>query len=188
MIVDLYDFDKTLYPKDSTTDYWLFCLKKNPGLIKYLPKQIMSAVRFFAGKIELTEFKQEFFSFLPKIDADALAQEYWQKNGGRIFEWFKPAENDAVTVVGSASPEFEIRPILEKLGVDYIIATQVDTKTGKFLSKNCKGEEKVRRIKEQLGDCEFRNAYTDNIKSDEPMLSLAKNRFMVKNGNAIQLN
>ncbi len=187
MIIDLYDFDKTVYPKDSTSGYWLFCLKKKPKLLKYLPKQILSAVKFFAGKTELTEFKEDFFSFLPEIDADALAREYWQKNGGRIYGWFKPEENDAVTVVCSASPEFEIRPVLEKLGVQYIIGTQVDTKTGKFTSKNCKGEEKVRRIKELLGDVEVRNAYTDNVKSDAPMLSLAKNKYMVKDGEVIKI-
>ena len=100
---------------------------------------------------------------------------------------FRPGENDAVTVVCSASPEFEIRPILEKLGVDYIIGTQVDPETGRFLSENCKGEEKVRRIKETLGDCEFRNAYTDNVKSDAPMLSLAENKFMIKSGEIIKI-
>lgn len=184
MIIDLYDFDKTVFPKDSTSGYWLFCLKKKPKLIKFLPKQIFSAVKFFAGKTNLTEFKEAFFCFLPEIDAEGLAQEYWQKNGGRIYGWFKPDENDAVTVVCSASPEFEIKPILEKLGVQYIIGTQVDTKTGRFLSENCKGEEKVRRIKDLLGECEVRNAYTDNIKSDAPMLSLAQNKFVIKDGKA----
>ncbi|MBQ7595093.1 MAG: haloacid dehalogenase-like hydrolase [Clostridia bacterium] len=112
---------------------------------------------------------------------------YWQKNGGKVYSWFKPAENDAVTVMCSASPEFEIRPILEKLGVQYIIGTQVDTKTGKFITQNCKGEEKVRRIKEQLGEVEVRNAYTDNIKSDAPMLSLAENKYMIKNGEIVKI-
>ncbi|MBQ7595489.1 MAG: phosphoserine phosphatase, partial [Clostridia bacterium] len=69
MMIDLYDFDKTVYPKDSTSDYWLFCLKKKPKLIKYLPKQVWSAVKFFAGKITLTEFKEAFFYFLPEVDA-----------------------------------------------------------------------------------------------------------------------
>lgn len=188
MIVDLYDFDKTVYPKDSTSDFWLFCLKKKPGLIKYLPVQLLGAAKFFAKKTTLTQFKEKFFCFLPAIDAEALAREYWQKNGGKIYDWFRPAENDAVTVVCSASPEFEIRPILEKLGVKFIIATQVDTKTGRFEGENCKGEEKVRRIKAELGECEFRNAYTDNPESDAPMLSLAKNRYMIKNGEIAEIS
>ena len=187
MIADLYDFDKTVYPKDSTTDYWLFCLKKHPKLIKYLPHQVISGAKFFSKKYTLTEFKEQFFSFLPEIDADSLAREYWQKNGDKIYNWFKPKENDALTVVCSASPEFEIKPILEQLGADYIIGTKVDTETGKFVSPNCKGEEKVRRIKELLGECEFRNAYTDNVKSDAPMLELAENKFKIESGRIIRL-
>ena len=92
-----------------------------------------------------------------------------------------------MTVVCSASPEFEIKPILEQLGADYIIGTKVDTETGKFVSPNCKGEEKVRRIKELLGECEFRNAYTDNVKSDAPMLELAENKFKIESGRIIRL-
>ena len=33
----------------------------------------------------------------------------------------------------------------------------------------------------------FRNAYTDNTKSDAPLLSLAENKFLIKNGEIIKL-
>ena len=73
-------------------------------------------------------------------------------------------------------------------GVKFIIGSKADPKTGKFLSKNCKGEEMVRRIKEECPGFVFRNAYTDNPKSDAPLLSLAQNKFLIKNGEIIPLD
>ena len=188
MTVDLYDFDKTVFPVDSSTAFWLFCMKRHPKIIKHLPRQILGAIKFFLKKINLTQFKEEFFSFLKSVDGEKEAALFWEKNGDRIFEWFKPTENDAVTVVCSASPEFEIRPILEKLGVQIILGTRVNPKTGKITGENCKREEKVRRIKEVVGDCEFRNAFTDNPESDAPLLSLAENKFVVIDKKPVKQN
>ena len=184
MTADLYDFDKTVFPVDSSTAFWLFCLKRHPKIIKHLPKQIMGGIRFFLKKCSLTQFKEQFFCFLASIDGEKEAEAFWDENGRRIYEWFRPKENDAVTIVCSASPEFEIKPILERLGADIILGTRVDVKTGKITGENCKGKEKVSRIKAAAGEYEFRNAYTDNPKSDAPMLSLAKNKFVIKDGKA----
>lgn len=182
MTADLYDFDKTIFPVDSASAYWLFCLKRHPKILKHLPKQISGGIKLFFKKYTLTQFKEQFFCFVESIDAEKEAEEFWNKNESRIYEWFRPKENDVMTVVCSASPEFEIKPILEKLGVDVIIGTKADPKTGKFTGENCKGKEKVRRIKAAVGECEFRNAYSDNPKSDAPLLSLAENRFVIRKG------
>ena len=187
MIADLYDFDKTVFPKDSTSTFWLFCLKRHPAIIRYLPKQILSGVKYFLKKISLVQFKEEFFCFLKAIDGEKEAEAFWDKNGDKIYSWFNPKENDAVTIVCSASPEFEIRPILERLGADIILGTRMDVKTGKITGENCKGKEKVKRITAVAGEYEFRNAYSDNPESDAPMLSLAENRFLIKDGNRIKL-
>lgn len=188
MTADLYDFDKTLYPRDSASEFWLFCLKRHPRLLKYLPRQIFAAIKFMFKKTDLTKFKEEFFCFVKGIDAEKEAEEFWAKNRHKIFSWFDPKNNNAETVVCSASPEFEISPVLKELGVKFIIGSKADPKTGKFLSKNCKGEEKVRRIKEECPGFVFRNAYTDNPKSDAPLLSLAQNKFLIKNGEIIPLD
>lgn len=187
MIADLYDFDKTLFPADSASAFWFYCIKKHPKILKHLPRQIQGGIKFLLKKYTLTQFKEQFFCFLESIDGEKEAQEFWNKNVHKIFGWFNPKENDAVTIVCSASPEFEIKPVLEKLGVDIIIGTRADPKTGKFTGENCKGEEKVRRIKELAGDYQFRNAYTDNPKSDAPLLSLAENKFLIKNGKIIKI-
>ncbi len=187
MLADLYDFDKTVYPADSATQFWIFCLKRHPKLIFCLPHQVFSAVKFFLKKIDLTGFKSEFFCFLKFIDAEKEAELFWNKNDHKIFPWFKPEENDVKTVICSASPEFEISPVLKRLGVDIIIGTDMNPKNGEIHGKNCKGPEKINRIKKDAAGYVFRNAYTDNPESDAPLLSLAQNKFLIKNGEIIPL-
>ncbi len=187
MKADLYDFDKTVFPVDSSLAFWLFCFKRHPNIIKYLPRQVGGGIKYFLKQYTLTQFKERFFCFLESVDGEKESEAFWDKNGSRIYEWFRPEQNDALTVVCSASPEFEIKPILKKLGADIILGTQVDVKTGKITGENCKGKEKVKRITAAAGEHEFRNAYTDNPKSDAPMLSLAENKFVIKDGKIIKL-
>lgn len=187
MIADLYDFDKTLFPADSAAEFWLFCMKRHPKILKHLPQQTMGTIKFLAKKNTLTQLKENFFCFLESIDGEKEAEEFWKKNEHRIFSWVNLKNDDAISIVCSASPEFEIRPILEKLGADVIIGTKVNPKTGKISGENCKGAEKVRRIKELKEDFQFRNAYSDNPKSDAPMLSLAENKYLIKDGEKMNI-
>ena len=85
-------------------------------------------------------------------------------------------------MVISASPEFIIAPICEKLGIGKPIASRVEKKTGKFISENCYGMEKVKRFRKEYPNIEVENFYTDS-KSDLPMMQLARNSYMVKSGN-----
>jgi len=68
----------------------------------------------------------------------------------------------------------------DKYGVR-CVASKVDEKSGRFLSINCKGKEKIARLA-KLGVTEADKAFSDSI-SDMPMLSLAKEGCIIKNKN-----
>lgn len=53
-------------------------------------------------------------------------------------------------------------------GVPTLIGTKCDVKTGTLIGKNCKGEEKLRRIEQNIGPFEIRAMYTDDAKADGP--------------------
>ena len=90
-------------------------------------------------------------------------------------------END---IVISATFDFIIVPFCHKLGINNVIATKYDVKEGSIIGLNCKGEEKVRRLKEEFGDITISEAYSDSL-SDEPMLKLASKSYLVKGENLI---
>ena len=41
-----YDFDKTIYDGDSTIDFYIYSLKRNITLIRYLPIQVYGFILY----------------------------------------------------------------------------------------------------------------------------------------------
>lgn len=174
MLADLYDFDKTVFNGESGSEFYLYCLMRNLKMWKFLPSQLRYIFRYAVlRKITMEQCKEKLYSSISVIDGEKAAKLFWEKNESRINNWFKPKEHDVKTIVCSASPVFQIKPICDKLGVDLLISTDIDVKTGKLSGMNCKGEEKKRRIASEASDYTIRDVYTDNLKSDAPLLSLA---------------
>ena len=44
MLIDVYDFDGTIYDGDSTADFVLFCLRRHPGMILGAPRLAVAAL------------------------------------------------------------------------------------------------------------------------------------------------
>jgi HAD superfamily phosphoserine phosphatase-like hydrolase len=182
--MNVYDFDDTIYNGDSTIDFYVYCLKKKPKLIIYLPKQIKGVLLYKLKKINKKRMKEYYFSFLNGIDKiEDVIEEFWEKNDKNIKEWYlkKKKEDDLVI---SASPEFLLWPICNRIGINDLIASKVNPKTGYFESENCKGEEKVKCYKRKYRDETIDEFYSDSY-SDNPLAMISKKAFLVK-GNEIK--
>ncbi len=185
MSVVIYDFDKTIYDGDSSVDFYFYCLKKKPRIIRFLPKQCWHAVLYLFGIESKTKFKGHFFEYLRAVESvEAMVESFWDSNFRKVKDWYieKDHQND---VIISASPRFLLEPTAKKLGVQSLIATEMSSKTGVISGENCYGEEKVRRFQAQFKNVTVEEAYTDS-KSDLPIQSLAKKKFLVK-GHAVRL-
>lgn len=172
-----YDFDGTVYKGDSSVDFYKYCFKKNKKIIKYWPKQIWYAFLYIVGIKTKTEMKQTFFSFLKDIDTQKMVTSFWKEHEENLKGWYLQKKHQKDIII-SASPEFLLEPVCKKIGVQELIASKVDCKTGKFLTENCFGEEKVNRLREWNKDIVISEMYTDST-SDEPMVKLAKQGYMV---------
>ena len=181
MTFDLYDFDKTVFPVDSESVFYLFCLVRRPWIIIMLPYQLICLMCFFLH-IGGDKMKARFFCFLRLIDSEKMVQKFWEKNEKRIYPFFKPENRDLPAVVCSASPEFLLRPICEKYKVHTLIATRLDPKTGKLDGLNCKGKEKVLRINAALPEAKFHKVFSDSLESDAPIFSLGEINYHAKGG------
>ena len=176
-MINGYDFDETIYDGDSSVDFYFFCLKKNKKVLKQLPEQIKSFIKYKTKKIEKTEFKESVFSFLKHIDnVDEYVKEFWDKNYKKIKSWYFD-QQEKTDVIISASPEFLLKPLEKKLNVS-IIATKVDKKTGAFLSKNCHDYEKINRYEEKYKK-KIKAFYSDSIRADRAMLEYAEEAYLV---------
>lgn len=180
-MMNVYDFDNTIYDGDSTVDFYLFCLKKYPYLLRRLPFQLHSAIKYKMGKISKTKFKEDFFCFLRLLpDTEAEVKLFWDKHESRIMEWYKKRQQ-ADDVIISASPYFLLSEICKRLNIQNLIASMVDWKTGKFAGGNCYGEEKWKRWQEIFPETGINEFYSDSY-SDERLAKAAKRAYLVKKG------
>lgn len=183
--MNVYDFDQTIYRGDSTRDFYFHCLKKHAVIIKYLPMQAVQFVKFIFGKVSKTSFKEKFYSFLKSIpDIDKEVEEFWKTHDKNIKSWYINQKREDDLII-SASPEFLLRPICEKLGIN-LIASRVDKLNGITEGENCWGEEKVKRFNAACGG-KINKFYSDSA-SDNPLARMAEEAFMVKGDKILQNN
>ena len=177
--MNVFDFDKTIYDGDSTVDFWKYCLKKHPATKKHLIHTAFNGIRFGLGIMEKTAFKEDFYSFLSEIDdIDQTLVEFWDEHEIKIKDWYLQMQKEDDIII-SASPEFLLKPICDKLGIKYMMASRVNSKTGKYTGTNCHGQEKVRRYKEKFAGRQIHEFYSDSY-SDTPLAKLAFDPILVK--------
>lgn len=173
---NVYDFDKTIYDGDSTIDFYLFCLKKNKKIIILLPLQITNFILFKLNNNE--KYKEKFFIFFKEIEnIDELVEVFWNENIKKIKKWYLDIKKSDDIII-SASPEFLLKYACNKLKINNLISTQINKKTGKFLSHNCHGAEKVIQFHKIFPNIIIKNFYSDSL-SDLPLAKVAKNAYIV---------
>lgn len=183
--MNVYDFDGTIYKGDSSVDFAKFCIVKNKRCQRAIPMIICAGIRYALKRISTKRFKEVFFSFLKPLDpteVDRLISEFWKTHKDKIAVWYEEKRN-ADDLVISASPRFLLEPIMSYLGINNLIATEMDKNSGTIEGENCKGTEKVRRLKEEYVYAQIDYFYSDSI-SDQPLAEMANKAFFV-NGEQI---
>jgi len=184
--MNVYDFDKTIYPQDSTANFYKFCLSRYPRLRLGLFKTGWYFFLYFLRVYDKTQCKERFYSFLRSVpDIDAAVAEFWETRFDDLHDWYVNDKRRSDDIIISASPEFLLRPVCDRLGVT-LLASRVDKHTGRYDGVNCHGDEKVRRLLEFMPDAKERieEFYSDSI-SDSPLARLAQDAYMVKGSDVI---
>lgn len=186
--MNIYDFDKTIYNGDSTFHFIKYCALRYPKAAVTAPKTLGAFIRYRAGKCTKTQFKEVMYRFLRYIpEIDSAVSDFWDRHEKNIFEYYKNQQRDDDIVI-SASPEFLLEPICERLGIKYLIASRVDKKTGVYTGENCWGAEKVKRLEEKYNIRECESFYSDSL-SDQPLADTAKkSAFIVTKNGLIEWN
>lgn len=176
--MNVYDFDKTIYDGDSTVDFYIYCLKKFPQIIILLPMQLIAIIKYKMKVINKTKMKEEIYGFLKWIPEPAdEVKKFWDENEIKIKKWYIKNKQDNDVII-SASPEFLLHEICERIGIKYLIASRVEMKSGKYNGLNCYGKEKVNRFFEQFPNASIDKFYSDSY-SDVPLAKIARTSFIV---------
>lgn len=177
--MNIYDFDKTIYDGDSTAAFIKYCAKRYPKAYITIIPTLWAFFLYVLGVYTKTQFKEKMYRFLRYIpDAEKVAADFWESHEDGILEYYKNQHREDDIII-SASPEFLLRPICKMLGVSRLIASQVDSRTGKYTGENCWGEEKVTRLKDKYGITECDEFYSDSF-SDTPLAEIAGAAYIVR--------
>ena len=177
--MNVYDFDKTIYYDDSTTDFYFYCLRRFPKTWLYIPCLVYGGIGYGLHLMSKTQMKGYIYTFLRGVkDVDKVVEQFWDAHEHKIKKWYRKQQR-ADDVIISASPEFLLKPICKRLHIQYLIASEVDPKTGKILGENCWGPQKVVRFKEKEYYGEVDEFYSDSY-SDDPLAQLAKRSYLVQ--------
>lgn len=202
--LSIYDFDGTIYNGDSAIDFWFFILSEKPLQALLVPYQLFVLFLHSIKIFTIEKVKETFFLFIKKLeikDLEILVEEFWKNNINKINSWFydrcsEEKESLHKIVCISASPDFLLDYIAEKIGFDKLICTKFvkfeNKQSNKIIGLNCKGDEKVRRLKqwleeEKISDYSIERFYSDSF-SDMPLFNLAINKYMIKKGKIVKLN
>ncbi len=176
--MNVYDFDKTIYDGDSTADFYFFSLKRHKKILFLLPSLACAFFKFYVFRQGTkTQFKETMYRFLCYCDIDKDVEDFWKKNQYKIKNFYIDHKLGDDVII-SASPEFLLAPVCRRLKIKYLIASNVDKKSGKYSGINCHGKEKVRRFYEKFGNGVIDEFYSDSL-SDTPLAEISKKAFIV---------
>lgn len=177
IIINSYDFDKTIFDGDSTVKFYLYCLRRTPRMWLRLPRLAFEAA--FVLKKDKQRFKQNMFRFLTDLkDPEGMLEEFWNANIGGIKQYYLKQKREDDIII-SASPEFLVKAAMKRLGSMPVLASPVDIHTGMYTGKNCHGSEKVRRLYEAFPSVKIDVFYSDSH-SDDPMAEIAGKAVLVR--------
>lgn len=193
----IFDVDYTLTKKETLRELFKFTVKKEPSKIIYLPRALFSGLLYVIGVYDEKKVKESFLKFLDGIhekEMEELVQEFYEKRLSKIIyedaiAMMKKLKSEGCKIyLISASPEFYLKELNKLNIVDKIIGTKFLCVEGyhsrRMEGENCKGEEKVRRLKEELKkdniEVDFKNSYmfSDSL-SDKPLFDLVGNAYLI---------
>jgi phosphatidylglycerophosphatase C len=174
--MNVYDFDKTIYAKDSSIDFYLFNLRQDWTILRYAPKQVWALFNYKLKRIPKTRMKQVFYTYFKTIkNMDERVKLFWDTHEGNVRPFYA-TQRQPDDVIISASPTFLLAPLMQRWGVN-LIATEVDPTSG-LSGENCWGPEKVKRFKAHYPHSPIDQFYSDHL-SDVHLAKLAKEAFLV---------
>lgn len=193
----IFDIDYTITKKETLMEFYKYSLEEDIKNIRFLPRALYSGLMYGVGIYDEKRVKECFLKFIDNIEEEKLqdlVKRFYKNRLSKILYkdavdmMYKLKKEGYDIYLISASPEFYINEFYNIYVVDKVIGTRFEFKEGKFIRKmlgcNCKGEEKVRRLKEVLSkeniEVDFKESYmfSDSL-SDKPLLDLVGKPYLI---------
>lgn len=186
-VIVAFDFDGTLTIRDSFTEFLRW--RAGPGawalaLVKLAPALAAYAKDRDRGRIKAASVKEFLLGVSRQTleaEAAAFAEAIWPRfmRPDALEVWNDWGRRGAHRVIVTASPTTTVAPFARKLGAEALLGTEFvfdadDRITGDFAGPNCRGQEKVRRLKAAYGEDMTLTAAYGDTSGDTEMLAMAQ--------------
>lgn len=185
-----FDFDGTLTTRDSFTAFLKW--RSPPGRwvlggLRLVPAALAYLIHRDRGRIKAAAVR-EFLKGVARGDLEAEARRFAELYSrsllrpDAVMAWKRWRGERVRLVIVTASPTLIVAPFARGLGADDILGTPLafdaeDRVVGTFASPNCRGPEKVVRLKAAYGpDLRVQAAYGDTS-GDTEMLAIAEEPY-----------
>ena len=186
MAIAIFDFDGTIISRDSLPDFLIRTCGRKAFLLR-LPRIILLKGAAVAGILSTHRAKElvisSFLRGMRTVDFHKACLDY----ASRIPDFVYPAAmeeirkhqeaGNRIAIISASVPEW-IRPWAETIGIGVVEGTELEVRegilTGRFSTPNCKGAEKVRRLRRIYPDfaSETLHVYGDSS-GDKELLAIA---------------
>ena len=181
----LFDFDGTLTYKDTMFMFLKFYdpAKYSVQFLKHVPLFALLQLKLADAESVKKSLIASILKGKSRYQIEKKAQQFFEENYPSLFrenalDFINNIDRtNTESYIVSASLDIWVKPFAEKFNMK-LLSTQAEFKddifTGKFVGKNCNKEEKVNRIKLEIGDKKFDKiiAFGDTS-GDKPMLTFA---------------
>ncbi len=182
-----FDFDGTLTIHDSFTTFlkWRAGPRRYAaGMVRLIPAALAYLFHRDRGRIKAAATR-EYLRGVPRETLEADARRFAEAFSRRLLRpdavaaWKRWRGEHVRLVIVTASPDLIVAPFARGLGADALLGTQLnfdshDRVTGRFDGPNCRGPEKMVRLKAAFGpEFELKAAYGDTG-GDREMLAAAE--------------
>jgi phosphatidylglycerophosphatase C len=181
-----FDFDGTLTARDSFVAFlkWKAGAGRwTRGLIKLTPSLLGYVFHRDRGRLK-GRFVREFLRGMTLDELEASAREFAKAHAQSLLRpdavaaWRRWRANGAKIVIVTASPETIVAPFARGLGADMLIGSKLSVDAngkvrGPLEGVNCRGIEKVKRLKAVFGEDMHLTAAYGDTSGDREMLRAA---------------
>lgn len=180
--MNVYDFDNTIFNGDTEDRFfdYIFARRKDLWIYKLSHDfwEMFYKCRWIENKTWIREIQ---YLVLRKLDnVDEMIDGYCEESFQYIQDWYLEVKRPD-DVIATGSPEFLVAPILKKLGVTGLVATNQDKYTGKITGHFANYGYKVDEFQKKYNLDDIDEFYSDAW-SDHYIAKYAKKAYLVHDG------
>ena len=108
----VFDFDNTIYDGESVIDFYLFSLRRNPKVARYVPVVLYHLLRYKLGRTTMADLEQAGRKYAAQYlssfdDPEGLVRDFWDGHIRKIKAWYHPEKVMELTSLLVSGREYD---------------------------------------------------------------------------------